>query len=108
MQFAVDGGSKRRSQFAQACAKTSVRGVLMSWKRNAAIMAGSGGVISVAALLAGVPSAKADELADLRANQELLQQRLDQLAQAGPSTGPAGPIGVGSFPRSFLIPGTDT
>jgi len=37
-------------------------------------------------LLAGVPSAKADELADLRANQELLQQRLDQLAQAGPST----------------------
>ena len=60
------------------------------------------------ALLAAVPSAKADELADLRANQELLQQRLDQLAQAGPSTGPSGPIGVGTFPRSFLIPGTDT
>ncbi len=49
-------------------------------------------VISVMALLAGVPSAKADELADLRANQELLQQRLDQLSQAGPSTGPSGPI----------------
>jgi len=80
----------------------------MFWKRNAAITAVSGGVISVVALLAAVPSAKADELADLRANQELLQQRLDQLAQAGPSTGPSGPIGVGSFPRSFLIPGTDT
>src|SRR5260221_12427043 len=79
----------------------------MSWKRNAAITAVSGGVISVVALLAAVPSAKADELADLRANQELLQQRLDQLAQAPPGAS-AGPIGVGSFPRSFLIPGTDT
>ncbi len=77
----------------------------MSWKRNAAITAVAGGVISVVALLTGVPSAKADELADLRANQELLQQRLDQLAQAPPA-GPA--TGVGSFPRSFLIPGTDT
>src|SRR5437016_394873 len=78
----------------------------MSWKRNTAITAG--GAISVVALLAGVPSAKADELADLRANQALLQQRLDQLAQAPPA-GPGGPaIGVGSFPRSFLIPGTDT
>jgi DcaP outer membrane protein len=81
----------------------------MSWKRNAAVSAVSGSVISVVALLAAVPSAKADELADLRANQELLQQRLDQLSQAGPSTGAAGsPIGTGSFPRSFLIPGTDT
>ncbi len=79
----------------------------MSWKRNAANMAVSGGVISVVALLTGVPSAKADELADLRANQELLQQRLDQLAQAPPGAPPA-TAGVGSFPRSFLIPGTDT
>src|SRR5438132_11666977 len=78
----------------------------MSWKRNGAITAVSGGVISVVALLAGAPSATADELADLRANQELLQQRLDQLAQA-PPVGPA-VTGVGSFPRSFLIPGTDT
>ncbi len=80
----------------------------MSWKRNAAITAVSGGVISVVALLTGAPSAKADELADLRANQELLQQRLDQLAQVPPS-GPGVPAaGVGTFPRSFLIPGTDT
>ena len=67
-------------------------------------------------------TARADELADLRANQELLQQRLDQLAQAVPEprgagnlygVGPAAassghPSTGGSFPRSFLIPGTDT
>jgi hypothetical protein len=61
----------------------------------------------------------------LEANQELLQRRIDQLAQAQPpATGgvpgagtPAGtgaqaapgqPSLGGSFPRSFLIPGTDT
>ena len=51
----------------------------------------------------------ADELADLRANQELLQRRVDQLAQAGPSAGPGpgGPVLAGSFPRSFAIPGTE-
>ena len=70
-------------------------------------------------LLAASP-APADELADLRANQELLQQRLDQLAQAPvspvgglyPGGAPAASAGKpsigGSFPRSFLIPGTDT
>jgi hypothetical protein len=54
-------------------------------------------------------TAWADELADLRANQELLQRRVDQLAQAGPSTGPGpgGPVMAGSFPRSFVIPGTE-
>jgi len=77
--------------------------------RTIATVAALGGLTAAIALLACPPAAKADELADLRANQELLQQRLDQLSQAGPSTGPAaGPIGVGSFPRSFLIPGTDT
>ena len=76
--------------------------------RTIATVAALGGLTAAIALMAGAPSAKADELADLRANQELLQQRLDQLSQAGPATGPAGPIGVGSFPRSFLIPGTDT
>src|SRR5713226_2498994 len=60
-----------------------------------------------APLAIGVHSVNADELADLRANQELLQQRLDQLAQAAPA-GPGAALGVGSFPRSFLIPGTDT
>src|SRR5467141_527873 len=53
--------------------------------------------------------ARADELTDLRANQELLQRRVDQLAQAGPSVGPGpgGPVIAGSFPRSFVIPGTE-
>src|SRR6202035_1570908 len=80
----------------------------MTKNRTIATVAALGGLTAAIALMAGAPSAKADELADLRANQELLQQRLDQLSQAGPATGPAGPIGVGSFPRSFLIPGTDT
>ncbi|HEY1796799.1 MAG TPA: hypothetical protein VGG57_11845, partial [Stellaceae bacterium] len=39
-------------------------------------------------LLTGVPSAKADEVSDLRANNELLQQRLDQIAQTN-NTGPS-------------------
>ncbi|HEX3863031.1 MAG TPA: porin [Stellaceae bacterium] len=89
----------------------------MRKERNAAIVA----VLAIAASapLAIYPSmARADELSDLRANQELLQRRLDQLAQApAPGNpfgvgGPPGPTTVqmmgGSFPRSFLIPGTDT
>src|SRR6266851_5619809 len=106
-QFAVDGAPKRRSVIRPSLCQIKSSGGIMSWKRNAAITAVAGGVISVVALLTGVPSAKADELADLRANQELLQQRLDQLAQAPPGAPPA-TAGVGSFPRSFLIPGTDT
>jgi len=87
---------------------------------------GSLAATAVVALLTGLPAASADELADLKANQELLQRRIDQLAQAQlPATGgtpgagtPAGIPGMqaapgtpslgGSFPRSFLIPGTDT
>ena len=91
----------------------------MTRKRTIATMAALGGFTAAVALLSGLPAAKADELGDLRANQELLQHRLDQLAQAGnPGAGPylapsaGGPAGVqtmgGSFPRSFLIPGTDT
>jgi len=75
---------------------------------------------SVAAVFApiGLSSARADELVDLRANNDLLQQRLDQIAQTQ-SMGPTrmGSTDVqamtarataGSFARSFLIPGTDT
>jgi len=71
-----------------------------------------------APLAIGSYSAQADELSDLRVNQQLLQQRLDQLAQIPSPTGvyPGGPpsptagagIVGGSFPRSFLVPGTDT
>src|SRR5260370_66300 len=82
-----------------------------------------GGVAATVALLTGLPAASADELADLRANQELLQRRIEQLAQAGlperkAFPGVPGAFGAqptpgaaligGSFPRSFLIPGTDT
>jgi hypothetical protein len=87
-------------------------------------LAAIGGVTATIALLTGLPVASADELADLRANQELLQRRIDQLAQAAPGGLPGGgaaggavlgtapipgqPLAGGSFPRSFLIPGTDT
>jgi hypothetical protein len=79
------------------------------------------GLTATVALLTGIPVANADELEDLRANQELLQRRIDQLAQLPPTKafpGTPGAMGTqpapgaallgGSFPRSFLIPGTDT
>ena len=99
----------------------------MSRKRKRGKLVAIGGLTAVTALLTGFTGARADELADLRANQQLLQQRIDQLAQAqaqaaGPATGGVTGAGTaygtnavpgtgmvgGSFPRSFLIPGTDT
>jgi hypothetical protein len=100
----------------------------MTEKRNIRGVAAIGGLSAAIALLTSLPAVSADELADLRAkqallqsNQELLQKRIDQLSQAppaapgpyvpgfGPETRPAtAPVTVGSFPRSFLIPGTDT
>src|SRR3989475_689273 len=95
----------------------------MTRKRNIGGVSAIGGLTAAIALLTGLPAASADELADLRANQEVLQRRIDQLAQAGippsriapgiaPALGteaiPGQAIIGGSFPRSFLIPGTDT
>ncbi len=89
----------------------------MTNKRNIGGVAAIGGMSAAVLLLTGLPAAKADELADLRANQQLLQQRIDQLAQVAPGNpygrgapNPAATAGAtgGSFPRSFLIPGTDT
>src|SRR5437879_9825310 len=93
----------------------------MTEKRNIRGVAAIGGLSAAIALLTGLPAVSADELADLRANQELLQKRIDQLSQApppapgpfvpgfGPESRPtAAPVSTGSFPRSFLIPGTDT
>jgi hypothetical protein len=91
----------------------------MNGKRNNGRVAAIGGLTAVATLLTGLPAATADELADLKANQELLQRRIEQLAQgqrpptAGESVYGTAPVpGAamlgGSFPRSFLIPGTDT
>jgi len=97
----------------------------MTGRRNLCGMAAIGGPIAAISLLTGSPVSQADELADLRANQELLQKRIGQLSQAPPAGAPAppyvpgfgpqapgagagAPIVTGSFPRSFLIPGTDT
>ncbi len=90
----------------------------MTTKRTIGTLAALGGMAAAVALMTGVPSAKADELSDLRANNQLLQQKLDQVAQLPSSAGmypggppnPAATTGAtgGSFPRSFLIPGTDT
>src|SRR6516165_4806298 len=94
----------------------------MTTKRKFGSAAAIGAPIAAFVLLAGSSAASADELADLRANQELLQKRIDQLSQAPPQAAPyvpgfgpethkevAGVTAVGgSFPRSFLIPGTDT
>src|SRR5580704_7209691 len=76
----------------------------MSRLRKLGTIAALGGIVLAFAMTAG---ARADELSDLRANQELLQQRLDQLSQVPP--GAVGtPVTSGSFPRSFVIPGTGT
>src|SRR3984893_7621936 len=100
----------------------SIRGVAMIRTLATGAFAAIGGSIPAIALLAGSCAARADELADLRANQELLQKRIDQLSQAPPAGAPGpyvpgfgaesrplnAPVTTGSFPRSFLIPGTDT
>jgi len=95
-------------------------------RRNLCSAVAGSGFLVVSGLLTGSPVAWADELADLRANQERLQQRIDQLSQAAPGSipipgqyvpgfgpptgtpGPNQPVVSGSFPRSFLVPGTDT
>src|ERR1700716_3154166 len=82
----------------------------MSRRRGAGFVPAIGWSLPVFALATGLSVASADELADLRANQELLQRRVDQLAQVPPPPpggGPGGPVLAGSFPRSFVIPGTE-
>ena len=91
----------------------------MTRKRHTGGVVAIGAAAAAIALLAGLCTANAGELANLRANQQLLQQRIDQLAQpqapasvAGPDIHPTAtpypPSAGGSFPRSFLIPGTST
>lgn len=84
----------------------------MSKKRNIGTVGALGGFAAAVALITALPSARGEEMSDLRVNPELSQQRVDQLAQV-PAPFSAGPrassgAGEGSFPRSFLIPGTDT
>jgi hypothetical protein len=68
-------------------------------------------------LFAGLSVARAGELTDRGANRAPTNSRIDQLAKpAGPQDdqptldrqAPGGTSGAGSFPRSFLIPGTST
>lgn len=81
------------------------------------------GLATAVMLLTGLPATQADELSEVRANQLLLQQRIDQLAQPQAPVGAPGttgsnvtdstaepnpPLASGSFPRSFVIPGTVT
>lgn len=65
-------------------------------------------------LMAGVgfTIAHADELSDMRANNVLLQQKIDQARALNGDMPPPAADGqgapLGSFPRSFRIPGTET
>ena len=84
----------------------------MSGRRGAGIVPAIGWTLPILMVATGLSTARGDELSDLRANQELLQRRIDQLAQAplpppAPGAGPGGPVLAGSFPRSFVIPGTE-
>jgi hypothetical protein len=93
-------------------------GGFMAGERNIAGVTAIGSLTAVVVLLTSLPVVKADELTDLRNNQLLLQQRLDQVPKAqapavppdAPGTTPLldQPRAGGSFPRSFLIPGTET
>jgi hypothetical protein len=76
-----------------------------------------GGSTAALAMLTGLAAARAD---DLQINQQLLDTRIDQLAAVGQQPGAGNQFSVdqnpangaavtaGSFPRSILIPGTDT
>jgi hypothetical protein len=91
----------------------------MSIKRRTISIAALGGGAAALAMLTGLSSARAD---DLQINQQLLDTRVDQLAAVGQGAGGSGnavfsidqnpasgaAVTAGSFPRSILIPGTDT
>ncbi len=89
-----------------------IRGVAMTRKRNVISVAVVGGLSAAIALLTGLPAVSADELADLRAkqqllqtNQEVLQKRIDQLSQAPPPGAP-GPYVPGFGPETRPTDGT--
>jgi type II secretory pathway pseudopilin PulG len=78
--------------------------------RGQAVLAFASAILLAGAVAA---AARADELSDLRANNLLLQQKIDQArALNGDAPAPSAPDGQGSlqgsFPGSFRIPGTQT
>jgi len=85
--------------------------------RKIGTIAALGGSTAALAMLTGLSGARAD---DLQINQQLLDTRIDQLAAVGQQPGAGAVFSVdqnaaagaavtaGSFPRSILIPGTDT
>ena len=82
----------------------------MTAERNCLGLAAIFAATSAVTLLLGPAAASADELADLRAsqanlqaNQELLQQRIDQLSQAPP--GAPGPPVTGMPPGFACVSG---
>jgi hypothetical protein len=89
----------------------------MTKRRNVRLIAALGSGTAALAMMSGLSGARADEL---QLNQRLIDQRIDQLAAVGQSAGSSRPFSVdpnkvagapvtaGSFPRSILIPGTDT
>ncbi len=76
------------------------------WRIGSAVALGA---FAAALAVGSFASARADELSDLQANVKILQKRVDQLSAAEARAGGPGPGSLaGSFPRSFLIPGTNT
>jgi Porin subfamily len=85
--------------------------------RKLGTIAALGGSTAALAMLTGLAGARAD---DLQINQQLLNTRVDQLAAVGQQPGAGAQFSIdqnpamgsavtaGSFPRSILIPGTDT
>ncbi|HML11210.1 MAG TPA: DcaP family trimeric outer membrane transporter [Stellaceae bacterium] len=91
----------------------------MSINRKIGTIAALGSSTAALAMMTGLSGARAD---DLQINQQLLDTRIDQLAAVGQGAGGGGAavfsidqnpaasaaVTAGSFPRSILIPGTDT
>src|SRR6516225_6879470 len=77
----------------------------MIGKRTIGKSAAIGGLTAAAALLMGFSAASADELADLKANQELLQRRIDQLSQAAPTPPPGTGYGIPGAYGAQATPG---
>jgi len=89
----------------------------MSTIRKFGAVAALGTSTAALAMVTGLAGARAD---DLQVNQQLLNTRVDQLAAVGENPGQGAVFSVdqnaaagaavtaGSFPRSILIPGTDT